>query len=313
MKYPLLLIIIILISNACKDNLDIPDTGRKIVINGLITSDSILNVRIGNSAYINDISGSILTDLQNADVKFYQDNNYIDSLYHTSYGRFDGYDIWHVFIPGNYRSKNVIPQQGKEYKIRVKVAGLAEATASTIIPEIVKIDNIDTTRIILPPGEFVFDNKGIKCKIQFTDPAGESNYYLLNICKTPSVNPFYNNIGFTCTDPIVEEILDSGESKEGIAFSDKTFNGQKHSLTIIIRKESIAYVQSGKEFYIHFRLYSITEEYFRYIQTLNLYNKNFGNPLAEPVLMYTNVTGGFGMFTGATVSSDSIFMIESEY
>jgi hypothetical protein len=186
-------------------------------------------------------------------------------------------------------------------------------TASTIIPEVVNIDFIDTSSIKLPPGEFDFDNKGIECKIHFRDPPFESNFYLLNICKAPTVNPFYNNIGFICTDPTVEETLDSGESKEGIAFSDKSFNGQKHSLTIFISRESIAHIQSGKEYYIHFRLHSITEEYFKYIKVLNLYNKNLGNPLAEPVMVYSNVTGGYGMFTGTSVSSDSILMTEPDY
>ena len=57
---------------------------------------------------------------------------------------------------------------------------------------------------------------------------------------------------------------------------------------------------------IYLRLYSITEEYFRYIQTLNLFEKDFGDPLTNPVQVFSNVTGGFGIFAGAAVSSDSI-------
>ena len=59
-----------------------------------------------------------------------------------------------------------------------------------------------------------------------------------------------------------------------------------------------------KTFY--FRLYSISSEFFNYIHTLNLYNKNYGNPLADPVITYSNITGGYGIFSGAAVSSDSI-------
>jgi hypothetical protein len=57
---------------------------------------------------------------------------------------------------------------------------------------------------------------------------------------------------------------------------------------------------------IYLRLYSITEECFRYIQTLNLFEKDFGDPLTNPVQVFSNVTGGFGIFAGAAVSSDSI-------
>ena len=198
-----------------------------------------------------------------------------------------------MFIPGNYRSRKIFPQIGCDYLVSVNVPGFSEAKASVTIPEKVEIEHIDTIGIVLPAGKFISDNKGTMCKIQFTDPINTANYYLLNICKAPSVNPFYNDIDFTSEDPIIEETLNSGRSHEGIAFSDKLINGQKHSLSIILKDESIASVQSGDEFSIYFRLYSITEEYFRYIQTLNLYSKNFGNPLAEPVMVFTNVTGGF--------------------
>ena len=54
MKHIILPIIPLLLFISCNDELGIPDTGRKIVINGLITTDSLLNVSIGKSAYITD-------------------------------------------------------------------------------------------------------------------------------------------------------------------------------------------------------------------------------------------------------------------
>jgi len=305
MKYYAFLFFIVLISRGCRDMLEIPDTGRKIVINSLITNDSLLSVRIGYSAYILDSSTLVLTDLKDAEVNIYQNQICIDSLNYFFYGGFDYYDHWEVFIPGNYRSRHIMVQAGDEYGITVRAPGFPEATANTNIPEIVEIEQIDTSGIILPQGEFFSDNRGIICNIRFTDPSNADNYYLFNTCKIPSVVPFHNYIEFSSQDPVIEEIL-CGFDQEGVAFSDKVINGQTHTLTIMIKRESIDMIQSEDEFSISFRLYSITEEYFRYIRTLNLYSKNFGNPLADPVMMFSNVTGGYGMFTGASVSSASI-------
>ena len=76
---------LLILLTACQDyKLDIPDTGRKITINGLITTDRLLNVRISKSAYLtyeNSYEEDSLYSIDNAQVVIYQDNNVIDSLY----------------------------------------------------------------------------------------------------------------------------------------------------------------------------------------------------------------------------------------
>ncbi|MCE5346381.1 MAG: DUF4249 domain-containing protein [Bacteroidales bacterium] len=281
---------------ACQDDLNIPDTGRKIVINGLITTDSLLNVFINRSVFITTNSNIYMSDLDNAEVCFYQNNAFIDSLHHF-YKVFDG---WHVFHPGNYWSKSVFPLPGEEYKIVVKVPGLPDATATTTIPNLVKIERIDTSRIILASGNG--PDFRMRYNIEFTDPANETNYYLFNLSNTFSKMLSCNPFPFVSQDPIIEEILSRGTNYvEALVFSDKIINGQKHSLTVTTDGYN-----SGRNITTYFRLFSITEECFKYIQTLNLYFEKQGNPLSEPVTVYSNVTGGYGIFTGAAVSSDSI-------
>ena len=309
MKYIISIILVAVVSSGCQDSMEIPDTGRKIVINGLITNDSLINVRIGTSAYILDFASGTTEqqqDLKGAQVIINQYGHSIDSLFHT---HVDFYDSWNVFIPGNYRSRKLAAKEGNEYLITVNAPGLPESTAHTKIPDIVNIERIDTTHVILPPGEFVSLNTGLSCKVRFTDPLNITNYYLLTVNKVPAANSFYNNIEINSKDPVIEETLHS-RVIEGIAFSDKVINGQTYTLSIIIRDEAIAYIQTAQDnegnFLLNFRLYSIPEEYFTYIKTLNQYEKNIGNPLADPVMMFSNVTGGFGMFAGAAVSSVSI-------
>jgi hypothetical protein len=193
---------------------------------------------------------------------------------------------------------------------------------------LVKINHVDTSQIIVPfscDGCNILKDVHLICNIEFADPDNETNYYLFSMLK---VYKRYNfkyalTLGFLCDDPIVEEKLTSqvGNSLSsnplgGIAFSDKTINGQKCNFTV-----TIGGIDLGLPFYnddpdtndpdnhkksVYFRLYSITEEYYKYLQTLNKYSKNYGNPLSDPVLVYSNVTGGYGIFAGAAVSSDSL-------
>lgn len=319
--FVLLISSIFLLSGCQQEKINIPDTGRKIVINGLITTDTLLNVFISRSDYLLDLSGNgyeYLRDLDSLEVCLYQNNDKIDSLYHYKY--YD-YDYWKMFNYGNYRSHNVHPLASREYKIVAKGSGFPTASAVTTIPDLVRIERVDTSRIILAPGEYYDSNIGLQIKIEFSDPLNETNCYLFRMYMNiyweyyGSYIPYYSDvIFFTCQDPIIEEKLTSVNGLEAIAFSDKVINGQRHSLNIIVKGESIGkpYTDYPESSYsnprktLYFKLYSITEEYFSYIQTLHLYSKNYSNPLLEPVLMNSNVTGGYGMFSGASVSSDSI-------
>jgi hypothetical protein len=309
----------ILIFSACnKVDPEITDFGRRIVINGLITTDNLLNVRISKSAHISDINVSLYSsayDLDGADVRFYQNNTYIDSLHYVLMPL----DAERMYYYGNYWSYTVLPLSGMQYKIVAKAPGLPDAEANIVMPNIVRIERVDTSRILLSTSPSDTNNSNIQliCKISFNDPGSEINYYLFNIYRSPSWGQI-PNIYFNSQDPIVEEYLNSYQETEGIVFSDKIINGNEYNLVVNIDANLI-----GMPFYndtpivdgipypdhkktIFFRLYSITEEYFRYIQTLNRYNKNYTNPLADPVLVESNIIGGYGILGGAAISIDSL-------
>ncbi|HVN58113.1 MAG TPA: DUF4249 domain-containing protein [Bacteroidales bacterium] len=301
-----LFLLSILLISCNKDLSNIPDLGRKIVVNGLITTDNLLNIRIGRSTYINDFNE--LDDLDSAVVQFYRNDSRVDSIYHVPWYSFE---IWNVFNSGNYRSKKVFPEPGKEYKVVVKAHNLPDASATVTIPFVVPVVKVDTSGIILPQGSYFNYNKGYLCKIEFDDPGDETNFYLFSVHEI-FANPdeeyssINHNLDFHCLDPIVEEKLFSGYRNEAVAFSDKLINGQKHIISVIIKKEDIGLYAPGNSQKVNFRLYSITEDFFQYIRNLNLYNKNLGSPFAEPVTVFSNIIDGYGFFTGASVSEVSI-------
>lgn len=293
-------LLIILTFLSCQpEKIDIPDTGRKIVINSLVVSDSLMGANITTSAYIIPYSSTQynpFTEIIDAKAVIYENNTFLDSLIlNYSYKYFPFY----YYFLNNYHSKLFYPKPGHQYKIKVDAPGKPEATAITTIPNIVKIERIDTSRVIIS-NPWWKSNVDMVFDIVFNDPANEKNYYLI----------FMPGGQFSSfQDPAIEEHLNVG----GIAFSDKTFNGKQHLTRLIINGKDIGYpfmydVQHPPypKTVLYFKLYSITEDYFKYIQTLNLFIKNCNNPLDAPSQVYSNVQGGYGIFAGAAVSCDSI-------
>lgn len=304
----MLFAIYLLLQTACQpEQISLPDTGRKIVLNGLINSDSLICVSVSKSIYVSD-SDMVGKDLDNAKVYLYQDGLLIDSLKHDF-----KVNYWNIF--GNYSSKKVKPVPGKEYRIVAKVPGLPDVSATAILPNPVKIEKVDTTairfvtyRVIIDGKEYISYEDALKCNIQFSDPLDETNYYLFEVFYKISYQiPIYSRY-FTCKDPVVEEYMYDGEINSGqeqligVVFSDKVINGKTYSLTLPISGSTT----NGPREVIYFRLYSISENYYKYIRTLNLYNAKHGKPLSEPVQVFSNITGGYGIFAGAAVSCDSL-------
>jgi hypothetical protein len=303
--------IILFLASCQKEEIKVPDTGRKIVINGIITTDSLINLNLSRSLYITDPGLVEESLLNNAQARVYENNALIDSLQY-------GGDIYinlglDIYVPSNYRSKAGFPLPGHEYEIRVNSPGLPEASARVLIPDMVSIDHVDTSLVKLQ-GTFQEweSNVRLYCDIAFTDPENEKNYYLLYVYRKPPFSSNTSNMVFSCQDPIVEENLNHGTMMEGVAFSDKSINGQHHLLRVTLNGKDI-----GEPFYdddfreshlkiIYFRLYNITEAYYQYIQTLNLFLINYNNPLGEPTQVYSNIDGGYGILGGAAVSVDSL-------
>ncbi|MDF1547869.1 MAG: DUF4249 family protein, partial [Bacteroidales bacterium] len=257
-------------------------------------------------------------DFDNANVYIYQDDNCLDTLYHN----YTYLSLQYAYTIGNYWSKKVVPQPGKEYKIVVKAPGLPDAMSITQIPEMVKIEHVDTTWALVTNNNRTSGQ--LICHINFTDPPNKKNYYLLNIsAKRPKhwpEEPDYPYVVFNCNDPVVEEkIIENPlmEGIDGIVFSDKTINGENYDLKLSVSDErydesflndpNFNFIDYEKTTY--FRLYTISEEYYKYLQSLILYYSKVGNPFTEPVHVFSNINGGYGIFAGAAVSCDSIVQI----
>ncbi|MBK0404049.1 DUF4249 domain-containing protein [Adhaeribacter sp. BT258] len=81
-------------------------------------------------------------------------------------------------------------------------------------------------------------------------------------------------------------------------FDDKTFNGNTVSFT---RKAMLYYGKANTPpRYLRIYVHSITEDTFKFLKSLKMYNDNGNNPFAEQTRVLGNLEKGYGYFGGFT-------------
>ena len=145
MKPEILYVLLLLSILSCQKEFEVPDTGRKLVINGLITTNNTLGISITKSLYISDSTMLGTDTISNAQVYLYENSNFVDSLINVS-----NWPVWPVYmsylqIPVNYKISNFKPSAGNFYQVYVKAQGFPDAYATTRIPNIVEIEHLDTS------------------------------------------------------------------------------------------------------------------------------------------------------------------------
>lgn len=331
MNKPLFIIFYLLaiVSVSCQKNIP-TGSSNLLVINGLFSNDSTIRVSISKSINMDDTSFMNQNSIENAEVTVFENGTLVGSLPHRP-------SKYISSLSPNYISPTLIPIPGNNYKIKVNVPGYPEAEATTTIPKPVNIKVMDT--IWYMEDHYIVDDNRITIpgltpmlaiNFQFTDPANEENFYLLEMDEKferkygeSKVVEFSNfkavsiskAIEFYSYNPIYEYNIHSGTMHFGKAFTDKAISGKTIRLKVnpawgltgtpqLIFPYLGAVVSAQQTFYV--KLYSVTKDYYQYLQTLYKYNENRKSPFYPPVQVFTNVKGGLGIFAGAGASTDSV-------
>ncbi len=155
-------------------------------------------------------------------------------------------------------------EYGKTYTIKVTSSLGLKAEASCTVPE--KKDfslAIDTT------GKYPYYREKI-VKVSFKDLPDDKNYYRLQILRIE---------GSRASEllPVEEQFI-----------SDARIDGN------IITRHASAWTG-----FVAVRLYHTEESYYKYHKTLSIYHGG-ANPFAESTPVFSNITGGLGIFTSYT-------------
>jgi len=284
MKKLLSLLALMVILSSCEKEIDykIPDPGDKIVVSGQLVSGKAPKIYLSTSVYSmeagipktsNIYSAKLFTNDPNSpfELEAKLGNSSFDSVYY-------------------YTSAHIIGQ-AKTYRLEVSAPNLDPVSASTLVPPSTAIAS---TR---------YDTATKELRFSFNDQPNNSDYYFIQLIHAGQNYPLY----FSSADPTLEFFEFSGDPFGGEGegrsygsaafFDDNQFKGMSKEVNIRIED----YINA--DFYIY--LHSISESYYRFrlTEAAGGFSDGF---FSEPVQLFSNVEGGYGIITGQ--SSDSVLI-----
>lgn len=273
-----MLIFLVIESCTKKADIDLPTADEKLVVTCFISpGDSVLSavVRTSKLKYgVIDTArrNKIYQDIENANVSISDGVNSIILPFNT-----DEY-----FYKASTANFPIVSE--KKYFLTVSTPDGKKVTATTIVPSeklLIELCEVNEKKS---------DSMFIEFDVNVTvgDIANQTNYvglYVQNFHSTSLTEPYLYNQGYLTSFGSFD--TDEFVSKTKYVFSSQNFIYESMRITSAFSYVSV--LNCNKEFY--------------------LYNKSVqdasggGGPFADPVMIYSNIEGGFGCFGAFVVST----------
>ncbi len=252
-------------------DMEIPDEGRKITVNSFINDQQNPTVYLSQSRFIldGDYSFPLITD---AHVTLYKGETQVTTFNHVGDG---------IYMA------DYVCEKGNSYTLKVS-RGNEEVSSTTHIPESVPFQLIDTATIISQ--DMYQSTPYLRFRIKIEDPVQDVNYYMIS----------FKNKGYPISFYTRESFVENGTDRflNYAIFSDKLINGQSRVLTLDIETYNFMEEVNPLEIYVN----AISKDMYLYYVQLSKYYEAQGGFLAEPVMVYSNIQNGLGIFGGYTIS-----------
>jgi hypothetical protein len=283
MKKTIVYLILIILAICCTKEVIIvpPKNNTRIVLNGFIKPESRILLNASITAGIFDTSNYVVSNMK---ILLFENDLLVDTL--TDLG------------DGNYIS-NIFPTYTNNYKVITQYNG-EEILASDYLPDNFKFINIAECNNIYTDAE---GSKYTSIKIRILDNKECINYYSVKIIFKNEYHERSLHI-FSYNQIIKSEGLGSYYPHE-LVFKNTIFtqdtteiqvnyfipSQSAHSLIVQVKKTSHSYYLYKKQLMKH------------------LYNQNgdIWDGVGDPVQMYTNIEGGYGIFAGYIQIIDTIY------
>ncbi|NCC87670.1 MAG: DUF4249 domain-containing protein [Clostridia bacterium] len=288
-----------LITISCKKIVqsEFPDIEQTPVVNSIIKQDSVIKINISLSG---KLDSNDLTFIKNAVVKLYVDDVLAETINHSSDG---------MYI------SNIIAESGKKYSCVIEIQGYDELKCSCTIPK--KTEILETSHENLA----YIDEEGTifpSITLKFKNNPDTLLYYeaIIKVLKYESYfdendslyeeSAYFNAPLVGIEDPII-----INEGLPIAVFSNKIIPGNEYTMTLNYSTRGTSWNLSHL-YPIIVELRSVSYDYYKYAQALYLYEEQLDNESIDgriiPLSIYSNVEGGFGIFTGySTYATDTIF------
>ncbi|MDP2422944.1 MAG: DUF4249 domain-containing protein [Bacteroidales bacterium] len=286
----LFLSIVLMVFSACVEtvyDVDLPKTDPKLVVYSYISPDDNLMVRVTTSRPITE--RQVYGDprwVKNATVKIKETGGQLATLTYDQ--------------EANYYFSNLsnLPiRAGRQYEIDVSTPLGLRATAICKVPP-----QNTTVRITKVDSSFQSYEMRYKVRIEFDDLPGEPYFYRIfasavvegNDPNNPQGNIFEMDLMFDYGQALIDSRIREGGNfvLEGTLY---IYGGVPYN--------------QGRLRGFRVKLLSVDEPYFRFHRSNNLYDGE--NPFAEPVIIYSNIANGLGVF--AAYNLHEIYYPASNY
>lgn len=182
----------------------------------------------------------------------------------------------------------LVYEKGVLYTMKVSAPGFESVEANAAMPRPVEVNHIGIRRgikLAIPNEPFNSDPFN-EFSIEFNDPSDESNYYSAFVFYFDSIRGHYTH---------GQDLHSFDLRSESGKIRDESFNG---NLTIWNTHE-YAWNNSNnfQDTHADITLHSISESAYLYSLSLSRYYKAQDNPFSEPVIVYSNVKNGYGVFS----------------
>lgn len=205
---------------------------------------------------------------------------------------------------------SIKPKAGEVYTITALADGYSSVVSITSIPEAVDIVNVDTGTV------FIDGYQEGQLSITLRDPAGIQNLYELKFY----VLIYYPDTidGKLIYYPTTQELYAysrnsdffNSETSAELIFTDELYDGREYTALVNYYNEIVGgdstMITEYLSSYLVTELRSLSTEYYAFKTSYSRYLFSSGDPFAQPVQVYDNIDGGFGIFAGFNSSHDTI-------
>jgi hypothetical protein len=257
-------------------DIELPASDPKIVVNSFFTEGSRIKAHISKSIGILENIIPVCTD---ATVVLREDNTIIDTLYYQS-----EYYYSHIFAETN-----------KNYALEVIVPGMETVFCEDLIPEKTILQSfVCTDSVLIDEDGFVIN----ELELNFQDLSGPS-FYEVELSAKDTVNNYTTGLWFEKNyDPVITSTGLLDYNPRTLIFTDKMFDGKHCSVKIYFAFDW------NRNYRVRLIFRSVSESYYKYKEKQFAYLFSLDNDIfsgmSEPINLYSNITGGYGIFAGYT-------------
>ena len=243
-------------------DVDIPEQFPKLVVGSFINPEDLFITVVVKS------SSPIFTTYEDIEIEEVLPNAVVtlsDGVNQINIPYVSGDDYY--FIPMTDFPINY----GGTYTLEVSAPGYETVTATTSVPvaqpEFLENTVIEVDSVVEQYWSYI----DYTMRFKWQDPSQQTNYYRLYVQEV-------NSGAFINMDKFISDEGEDGEVMSTLGFVQTDMDGSGDAFKAI--------------------LINASEDYFRYHRSLT--NLTYGDPFAEPTIVYSNVKNGLGCFGGYT-------------